>query len=89
MMFWSGRTQLVDWRNVMSSKQEITSSLNEIWGKLSARWTGDGAAAFHQQYIIKMAEVVEDFEMACSELSVGATSLSKKLQLIEQEIDNK
>lgn len=73
----------------MSSKQEITSSLNEIWEKLSARWTGDDANAFHQQYITKMTEVIEDFEVACSDLSVGATDLSKKLQLIEQGIDNK
>ena len=73
----------------MSSKQEITFSLNEVWGKLSARWTGEGADAFHQQYITIMTEVIEGFEVACSDLSVGAAELSKKLQLIEQGIDNK
>ena len=73
----------------MSSTQEITFSLNEVWGKLSARWTGEGADAFHQQYITKMTEVIEGFEVACSDLSVGAAELSKKLQLIEQGIDNK
>lgn len=72
----------------MSNKQEITSSLNEIWSKLNARWTGESANAFHQQYITKMTEVIEDFEAACSDLGVGAADLSKKLQLIEQGIDN-
>ena len=33
----------------MSNKQEIASSLNEIWGKLSTRWTGENSNAFHQQ----------------------------------------
>ena len=54
----------------MSNKQEIASSLNEIWGKLSTRWT----------------EVAEDFEEACSNLSVGAGDLAKKLELIEHDI---
>ena len=73
----------------MSSKQEITSSLNEIWGKLHARWSGEGANAFYQQYILKMTETIESFETACSDLNVGAADLSKKLQLIEQAIENK
>lgn len=72
----------------MGNKQEIVSSLNEIWGKLSTRWMGEGFSAFHQQYIMKMIEVIEDFEVSCSHLSEGAAELSKKLQLIEQGIDN-
>lgn len=70
----------------MSNKQEIASSLNEIWGKLSTRWTGEDSNAFHQQYIVKMTEVAEDFEEACSNLSVGAGDLAKKLELIEHDI---
>lgn len=73
----------------MSSKQEIASSFNEIWEKLLARWSGEGPNAFYQQYVLKMAETIEDFEKACSGLSVGAAELSKKLQLIERDIDNK
>lgn len=72
----------------MSNKQEIASSLNEIWGKLSTRWMGEGSSAFHQQYITKMIEVIEDFEVSCSYLCAGTAELSKKLQLIEQGIDN-
>lgn len=70
----------------MSNKQEIASSLNEIWGKLSTRWTGEDSNAFHQQYIAKMTEVAEDFEEACSNLSVGAADLAKKLELFEHDI---
>ena len=73
----------------MSSKQEILLSLNEIWGRLGTQWTGDDAKAFQQQYITKMTEVIEDFEVACSELYVRAADLSKKLQLIEHRIDIK
>ena len=70
----------------MSNKQEIASNLNEIWGKLSSRWEGEAPNAFYQQYIAKMAEVVEDFEGACSDLSVGAADLAKKLELIEHDL---
>lgn len=70
----------------MSNKQEIASSLNEIWRKLSLRWTGEDSCVFYQQYIAKMAEVVEDFEEACSSLSIGATDLAKKLELVEHDI---
>ena len=70
----------------MSSKQEIATSLNEVWVKLSTRWTGEDSNAFYQQYIAKMTEVVEDFEEACSDLGVGAAELAKKLELIEYNI---
>ena len=51
----------------MSSKQEIATSINEIWGKLSARWTGEDSNAFYQQYIAKMTEVAEDLKRLTSE----------------------
>ena len=70
----------------MGNKQEIASNLHEIWGKLSTRWTGEDSNAFYQQYITKMTEVVENFEDACSNLSVGAADLKKKLELIEHDI---
>lgn len=70
----------------MSNKQEIASSLNEIWGKLSLRWTGEDSHAFYQQYIAKMTEVVNDFEEACSDLSIGAANLAKKLELVEHDL---
>ena len=70
----------------MSNKQEISSGLNEIWEKLNTRWAGEDSYAFHQQYIAKMTEVAEDFEEACSNLSVGAAELAKKLELIEHDI---
>ena len=70
----------------MSNKQEIASGLNEIWGKLKIRWAGEDSNTFHQQYITKMTEVAEDFEEACSNLSVGAAELAKKLELIEHDI---
>ena len=70
----------------MSNRQEIASSINETWRKLSLRWTGEDSRAFYQQYIAKMAEVVEDFEEACADLSVGAADLAKKLELVEHDI---
>lgn len=70
----------------MSSKQEIATSLNEVWGKLTTRWTGEDSNAFYQQYITKMTEVAEDFEEACTDLSVGAADLAMKLELIERDI---
>lgn len=70
----------------MSNKQEIATSLIEIWGKLSLRWTGEDSRAFYQQYIAKMTEVVEDFEEACADLSAGAADLAKKLELVEHDI---
>lgn len=77
---------MFDWSVVMSRKQEISTSLNEIWAKLSLRWKDEDSRAFYQQYIVKMAEVVETFEDTCSDLSVGATDLAKKLELIEHDI---
>lgn len=70
----------------MSNIQEIASCLNEIWGKLCTRWIGEDSNAFYQQYIAKMTEVAEDFEEACSNLSVGVADLAKKLELIEHDI---
>lgn len=70
----------------MSNKQEIVVSLNEIWGKLRIQWTGEDSNAFYQQYIAKMTEVAEDFEEACSDLSVGVADLAKELELIEHDI---
>lgn len=70
----------------MNNNREIASSLAEIWGKLSTQWTGEDSKAFHQQYIAKMTEAAEDFEEACSNLSVGAADLAKKLELIEHDI---
>ena len=70
----------------MSNKQEIASSLNEIWGKLSLRWTGEDSHAFYQQYIAKMTEIVNDFGEACSDLSIGSANLAKKLQLVEHDL---
>lgn len=73
----------------MSSEQEIASSLNEIWEKLHTKWSGEDSNAFYQQYILKMTETIEFFETTCSDLRAGAADFSKKLQLIEQSIDNK
>lgn len=70
----------------MSNNQDVASSLNEIWVKLSARWIGEDSNAFYQQYIAKMEEIVEDFEDVCSDLGVGASNLAKKLDLIEHDI---
>lgn len=73
----------------MSSKQEITSSFNEIWEKLNAQWKGEDSNAFYQQYVAKTREVIEDFEDACFDLSTRAADFSKHLQIFEQSIDNK
>lgn len=70
----------------MSNKQEIASRLTEIWGRLSTCWTGEDSKAFYDQYITRMTEVTEDFEEACSALSIGAAELTKKLELIERDI---
>lgn len=70
----------------MSNDREIASGLEEIWGRLNERWTGEDAKAFHRQYIAKMSEAAENFEEACSGLSAGAADLAKKLALIERDI---
>ena len=70
----------------MSGKQDIASSLNEIWGKLNIRWTGEDANAFYQQYIVKMIEIVEDFEEPCSDFNIEADDLAQRLDLIERNI---
>jgi len=70
----------------MSSVRGITDSLNEAWEKLNARWTGDACDAFYRQYMAKMTETSGDFEEACTNLSIGAADLSKKLELIERDI---
>lgn len=73
----------------MNSGSQISSTFNEVWGKLNARWKDEASEAFYQQYVLKMSETIEEFERACSDLNVGAAALSKKLQAIEQNIDYK
>lgn len=70
----------------MSDQSEITSRLQEIWGKLRARWPGEDANLFHQQYIVKMAETAEYLETVCAQLKAGADALAKKLDQIEHDI---
>lgn len=71
----------------MSRKQEIATSLNEVWVKLSTRWTGEDSNAFYQQYIAKMTEVVEDFGGSLHPTLVSEQPNSaKKLELIEYNI---
>lgn len=73
----------------MDNRRDITSGFNEIWGRLRVRWKGKDANTFHQQYVVKMSEAIEDFEGACFGLSTRAAELSKKLHIIEQSIDKK
>ena len=72
----------------MSYDWEIAASFNEIWQKLQTQWTGEAADAYYRRYVPKMAEVLENFESACSGLSTGADDLLKKLRLFEQHIDS-
>lgn len=72
----------------MNSKKTITTNIQELWIKLSARWKGEDANAFHRQYIVKISEAAESIEDACAELGDVSSELSKELQLIEQSLVN-
>ncbi|MCD7822659.1 MAG: hypothetical protein LUG86_01365 [Oscillospiraceae bacterium] len=71
----------------MSAKHDISAGLNEIWSRLHSRWSGPPTDAFYEQYIRRMTEMIEGFEDSCDALGTGAAELSKKLELIEHDIE--
>lgn len=72
----------------MSSKKAIVTEVQDVWTKLNAKWIGDDANAFQQQYIVKISETTELFEIACADLVSISTELAKELQLIEHSLAN-
>lgn len=72
----------------MSSRQLISGEIQEIWSKLNSKWQGDAATAFHREYILRLSEVSDSFEDACTELGSLSENLSKELQMIEQSLAN-
>lgn len=72
----------------MSVKNRISSDVQDVWEKLNARWSGEDATAFHKEYIVKISEIVDSFDDACSELSKVSAECMKELDLIEQTLSN-
>lgn len=72
----------------MSSKKAIVTEVQDVWTKLNAKWTGDDANAFQQQYIVKISETTELFENACADLVSISNEFAKELQLIEHSLAN-
>lgn len=72
----------------MSSRKAIVTEVQDVWTKLNAKWTGDDANAFQQQYIVKISETTELFENACADLVSISTEFAKELQLIEHSLAN-
>lgn len=67
------------------STHNNTSDMEENWAKLSARWRGDAAVAFHEQYVLKLEELTQDFDAACEKLEQTASDLLSELQTIAAE----
>ena len=70
----------------MNSRSKISGNVQEVWSKLDSRWQGEDAKAFHREYILKITETVESFEVACDELGNLSAELSKELQKIEESL---
>ena len=70
----------------MGSKDKISSEVQDAWEKLNARWKGEDATAFHREYVVKISEIVDSFENACSELSKISSECLNNLNSIEQTI---
>lgn len=72
----------------MSEKYQMSSNVQEVWEKLNTRWKGEDATAFHREYIVKISEIVDNFDDACSELSKVSSECIKELNSIEQTLMN-
>ena len=72
----------------MSGQKRISSEIQDVWVKLNTRWSGEDAEAFHRQYIVKITEIADSFDDACSELSRLSTECIKELNLVEQTLMN-
>ena len=70
----------------MSEKSRISADLQDVWVKLNARWRGEDADAFHREYIVKISEIVDTFDDACSELRRLSAECMKELNSIEQTL---
>ena len=68
-----------DWRFAMN--------IEELWTALHARWYGEAADAFWQNYVFELQKNADDFESACAELGQQVENLSEKLQQFEREIN--
>lgn len=69
----------------MSKGDSISANVQNVWTKLNARWQGEAANLFHREYIVKIAEVTDDFESACLQLETTSLELQKELQALEQK----
>ncbi len=70
----------------MSEKSRNSSDVQDAWAKLNTRWRGEDADAFHREYIVKMVEIVDSFDDACSELSRLSAECIKELTSLEQTL---
>ena len=70
----------------MSEKGRNSSKVQDAWAKLKTRWRGEDADAFHREYIVRIAEIVDSFDDACSELSRLSAECIKELNSVEQTV---
>lgn len=72
----------------MSVQKRTSSAIQEIWRQLNTQWHGDDADAFYREYIVKLCEIVDSFDDACSELSRLSEECMKELNSVKQALDN-
>ena len=70
----------------MSEKNRISADVQYVWMKLNTRWSGEDADAFHREYVVKISEIADSFEDACSKLSRLSAECIKELKSIEQTL---
>lgn len=72
----------------MNGSRIISDKAEEAWRKLSGKWQGEDAEAFHMGYVIRISEIVSGFEEVCGELESASDELLQELKMIEQTMLN-
>lgn len=68
------------------ASNDISGLIDRAWSQASSRWQDQSASAFHNQYILKMQDLAQQFEHSCLQLDDLISSLDKELSAIEQNL---
>jgi len=72
----------------MSRKESVSDSVRNAWAKLNTKWQDEGAEIYYGDYVIRMVEVADKFNKACSKLEDVSAELQRELKIVEQKLNN-
>ena len=70
----------------MSFSTNMVNNVTDVWIKLNAKWQGEHADAFYNDYIVRISETVEEYDKACAEVRLLSAEFNNALEALEQSL---